>query len=251
MGPGWFPRACRGVPGRVAAASCRGAPQGPGTQGRYRDGRCVYNPTAMWWSRRDQGHGRALASLLGWLAAGLTLACSAGDESLPVYPVVAGEFEGAYIPPLPTEVAPVVAWVFVTTDCPLANAYMPEVQSIAADFRAQGVRVLLVHVDPGTSPELAALHAEQYGLRVPVVLDPTHRLVRHAGASHTPEAAVFDSTGALRYLGRVDDRFPTLEARRAPSTTELRDALSAVLSGGPVMAPRVAAVGCVIEGLEP
>ena len=137
--------------------------------------------------------------------------------------------------------------VFTTVDCPIANAYVPELNRVAAEYGTRGVRVMLVQVDPDLTTADAAEHAADYRIAAPVLLDPTHRLVTAAGATRTPEAAVYDAGGRLRYRGRIDDRFAGLGDRRAAVTeSTLRDALDAVLGGGEVRAERTEVVGCRI-----
>jgi hypothetical protein len=76
--------------------------------------------------------------------------------------------------------------------------------------------------------------------------DPRHALVRRVQASVTPEAAVVVE-GTVRYRGRIDDRYVELGRERpAPTTHDLEDALTAVLSGRPVARPTTQAVGCFI-----
>ena len=66
----------------------------------------------------------------------------------------------------------------------------------------------------------------------------------------TPEAVVFDRDGSLRYLGRIDDRFPELGTRREPASHDLRAAIDAVLAGRRPDPARTEVTGCVIEGLR-
>lgn len=182
-------------------------------------------------------------SAMRWpfLAAGLLAAC--GTDRLPQQAA-----DGAPLRAMPGSGDAAVVWVFVAADCPIANAMAPEIQSIADDFAARRGRLLVVQVDQTLADAAALAHARDHGYRVPVVVDRQHAMVRAAGATMTPEAAVWDGAGRLRYLGRIDDRFPDLGTRRPqPTTRELRDALAAVLAGRPVAAARVPAVGCVIE----
>ena len=155
--------------------------------------------------------------------------------------------DGSTVQPMPQPADAAVVWVFVTTTCPIANAYAAEISQIADDYKARSVRFLVVHIDPTIDADDMKRHAKEYDLRCAVVADREHVLVRTAGAVRTPEAALFDAAGELRYRGRIDDRFPDLNARRIPTTSELRDALDAVLAGRTVAEPRTEATGCLIE----
>jgi hypothetical protein len=137
--------------------------------------------------------------------------------------------------------------VFVTTDCPVANRYAPELERIRADVAKAGVTLTLVHVDPDLTEKAARDHAAEYSLKAPVVIDRTHQLVAATGARVTPEAVVIDATGRIRYRGRINDQFTDFGAqRKAPSTHDLRDALRAVLEGREVAHPETTPVGCLI-----
>jgi hypothetical protein len=76
--------------------------------------------------------------------------------------------------------------------------------------------------------------------------DPDHALVKAAGATITPEAAVF-AGGRFVYRGRIDDRYVDLGVERPAATKrDLAEALAAVIAGRPVTPPTTQAVGCFI-----
>ena len=140
-----------------------------------------------------------------------------------------------------------VVLLFIARDCPISNAYAPEIKRIIARYSPQKITFQLVYPDPDTTLAAAKQHAQEYGYSCPIILDPKHRLVRKAGATVTPEAAVFAPEGKLLYRGRIDDLFVTFGQRRFAATKhDLRDALEAVLSGKPVAAPRTTAIGCFL-----
>lgn len=141
------------------------------------------------------------------------------------------------------------AVVFVTVDCPISNAYSPELNRLVATYSPRGVEFFLVHVDPDLIAPVAKTHAKEFGYRCTILLDPRHRLVKALGATKTPEAAVIGASGALLYRGRIDDRYPDLGKLRAPRVRDLRDALDAALAGKPVKVARTEPVGCLIPKL--
>lgn len=140
-----------------------------------------------------------------------------------------------------------IVLVFILRDCPIANSYAPELNRLQAEYSSRGVSLVLIHADPETTAGQAREHAAEYELQPPVILDPDHTWVRLAGATKTPEAAVFSRSGDLHYRGRIDDRFVRLGQRRVAATRhDLRDALEAIVAGQPVSQPRTEAVGCFI-----
>jgi hypothetical protein len=140
-----------------------------------------------------------------------------------------------------------IALVFILPDCPICNAYIPELNRLHQSFTTGGLQMILVHADTSTTAEAARQHAREYQIQAPVVLDPHHAWVRRSGAVTAPEAAVFSPAGELLYRGRIDNQYAGLGKRRAAVTShDLRDALEAVRAGQPIKEPRTEAIGCLI-----
>jgi hypothetical protein len=138
--------------------------------------------------------------------------------------------------------------LFVATDCPISNRYAPEIRRMCDAYAMRGIAFDLVYPDADLRPADARQHLHDYGYTCPAVLDPKRELVRRAGVSVTPEAAVFLSDGRLLYRGRIDDMYLDYgKARYAPTTHDLADVLESLVHDRPV-APRITtAVGCPIS----
>jgi hypothetical protein len=136
----------------------------------------------------------------------------------------------------------------VRTDCPIANRFAPEINRLAAEFGPRGVEFLRVYSAPGDTAEMVEKQTAEYGLRPPVLLDPTQQVARDWGARVTPEAVVVLPSGETAYRGRIDDRFVDYgKARSEPSRRDLSLALEAVLAGQAVELPETPAIGCPLE----
>jgi peroxiredoxin len=160
------------------------------------------------------------------------------------------DLDGKEQTPLEVDGAKAHVLFFVTTDCPIANSYAPEINALVKDFAQRPIRFYAVQVDPDLTADAARKHAKEYGLTLPILLDTQHQLVSVTGATRTPEVAVLLPDGTLAYRGRIDDRYPGLgKKRQAPSQRDLRDALSAILAGESVQVSRTEAVGCSIPDL--
>ena len=141
--------------------------------------------------------------------------------------------------------------IFVSIDCPVSNRYAPEIKRIYGDFATSGVRFRLVYPNPLDSDEAISRHIHEYGYPPIGERDRDHTLAKKAGATITPEAAVFDRGGRLVYLGRIDDRFVELgRERQAATRSDLRDVLTALVAGRPVIPARTQAVGCFIADMK-
>ena len=141
--------------------------------------------------------------------------------------------------------------IFVSVDCPVSNRYAPEIKRLHDEFTARGVRFRLVYPNPLDSEAAISRHLQDFGYPPIAERDRDHRLVKLAGASVTPEAAVFDARQRLVYRGRIDNRFVEL-GRERPAATEqdLRNALTAALAGKPATPSRTQAVGCFIADMK-
>ena len=141
-----------------------------------------------------------------------------------------------------------IVFLFTSTDCPISNRYAPEVRRIAETFGSKGVIFRLVYPNPTEKAEAIREHmsAFAYAGATAALRDPAHALVKFAGATVTPEAAVY-AGGQIVYRGRIDDRHVDLGVERPAATKrDLADALTAVLAGKPVAQPTTKAVGCFI-----
>lgn len=155
--------------------------------------------------------------------------------------------EGRSHQPFADQAAKAVVVLFLGHACPISNALAPEIGRIYRDYQARGVALYGVYPDPSLPAADAKKHAADFGFKFPLLLDPAHRLVRKAGATVTPEVAVFAPGGKLVYRGRVNDLYADLGQKRpAPTSHDLRDALDALLAGKPVPQSRTKAVGCFI-----
>jgi hypothetical protein len=134
---------------------------------------------------------------------------------------------------------PVSVWivvVFLGQECPVSNVSIPALNKLAADYRL-GSRYSIIgaYVDPTSTLETLRAHAAQYQIGFATADDRQQRLARLAGATYTPEAAVFSRTGQVVYLGRLDDRVAAAgEVRPGRATREeLREVMRALGSGIP------------------
>lgn len=141
--------------------------------------------------------------------------------------------------------------IFVSIDCPVSNRYAPEIKRMYDDFAPKGVRFQLVYPNPLDGDDAINGHLRDYGFPAIATRDRDHALVKKAGATITPEAAVFDERGRLVYLGRIDDRFVELGRERPAATRhDLRNAITALVAGKPVSPSRTQAVGCFIADMK-
>jgi len=157
------------------------------------------------------------------------------------------DIQGQIVWPPASDATKALAVVFVLPDCPICNAYLPELKRLGDEFASQGISLVLVHADTQVTAAEAKNHQREYQMTLPVALDPQRAWIRKAEAKIAPEVALFSPAGELLYRGRIDNQYAGLGQRRATVTShDLRDACEAILAGQPVKEPRTEAIGCFI-----
>jgi hypothetical protein len=140
---------------------------------------------------------------------------------------------------------------FVTDDCPISNRYAHEIHRIC-DAYSSSAKCTLAYIDGDLTPAKVEKHMVEFGHSgYPAVIDGKQILVKAAGATVTPEAAVILPDGKIAYRGRIDNLFATWgQSRREATELDLRNALDQVIAGKSVANPRTKAVGCYITPVE-
>ncbi len=133
--------------------------------------------------------------------------------------------------------------IFISVQCPVSNDYNERMEKLAQDYKARGINVIGINSNVAESLDAVKAHAGENNLTFTILKDPGNKIADRLGATKTPEAYFLDADSKLVYHGRIDNS-------RNPSgvnSTELRDALDAVLAGKPVAKTSAMAFGCTIK----
>lgn len=137
------------------------------------------------------------------------------------------------------------AFIFLGSECPISQAYIPTLNRLAADLQAQGVELFGVWSDPTVTRAAAAAHFTDWQATFPVLHDSARMLVDVLKPTHVPEAFVLSADGRLIYRGAIDNAYLEPGHRRANVEKHfLADALWAALAGTPPAVAQTPAVGC-------
>ena len=139
--------------------------------------------------------------------------------------------------------------VFTCNHCPWAKAWESRIVALGNDFTKKGVGVITINSnDPSAYAEDDFANMQEKAkadkMAYPYVVDATSNVARAFGASHTPEAYLFDKDGKLVYHGGIDDN------AKAPDQVKdkyLEVALTSVVAGKPVAQAETKALGCGIK----
>jgi len=132
---------------------------------------------------------------------------------------------------------PAVVVLFISTICPYSNYYNDLIRDMSADFAKKGVAFVGVNSGNLETAEEARAHAKEHGHTFDIIKDPESRVADLLDARRTPEAFVFDSSGTLRYHGRIASKL---------ASPDLKSALDALLQGRPIHPAETKAFGCAI-----
>ena len=133
--------------------------------------------------------------------------------------------------------------MFVSTRCPVSNAYNSRMAALAKKYTTLGVA--FAGIDANTTEpttEIADFVKQQHFL-FPILKDADDKVADAYAAHVTPETFVVDKQGVLVYHGRIDNDMDPANVK----THELSAALDAVLAGKAVTRPEAKAFGCSIK----
>lgn len=178
----------------------------------------------------------------------LTVAAAAATtESVPA-PLKGMDLAGIVHPLADDPAVKGSALVFVSTQCPISNKYMPELNRLAKSHEKDGVQFFAVISDPTVTRAAAAKYAAEYQIAFPVLFDASGELAKRLAPKMTPEAFVLDRAGDVKYRGRIDDLWVDLRKQKIEATThELADALDAVAAGNEPAVAKTPTIGCFFE----
>lgn len=141
--------------------------------------------------------------------------------------------------------------VFLTTDCPISNRYIPVLNEIAGKERSkQALRVYGVISHPHVTRDEAVAHAEKFEPRFPMLFDASGELRERLAPTHTPHAFLLSRGGKVVYDGAIDDRFAAINKQKSTvSSNYLKDAIHSLLQHKKIDIARTKPIGCPMEVL--
>ena len=135
--------------------------------------------------------------------------------------------------------------VFLDTACPVATRYVPALNALHEEARAQGVSLYGVLSNPAIGWREGAAFADGFNIAFPLILDSAGDLALRLGPRVTSEAFVISAGDRLLYRGRIDDRFAAIgRLRTRIGAHDLRGVIEAVAGGGGMEPYETEAIGC-------
>jgi hypothetical protein len=153
-------------------------------------------------------------------------------------------------------------WVvleWVNHSCPYTKKHYKSVdggpgntQAMQRDYAKRVVWLSVVSSAPGkqgytTAEEADELTREKGAAPTAVIRDTAGTLGRLYGARNTPQYAIIDPQGVLRYAGAIDSRQSSNVKDIAGATNYVRAALDAGLAGNPIAVAQTQPYGCDVK----
>jgi peroxiredoxin len=133
--------------------------------------------------------------------------------------------------------------IFVSTKCPVSNAYNERMEQIYEKFNSRGIGVIGVNSNVAEDMAAVTQHAHEHGFKFPIVKDAGNKIADLYGAQVTPEAFVIAPDGKLIYHGRIDDNRNASKV----TTSDLSASLENILAGKKPETTTPKAFGCSIK----
>lgn len=130
-----------------------------------------------------------------------------------------------------------VVILFMSTICPYSNYYNDLIRDMALQFEKKGVAFVGVNSGSLETAQEVRAHAREHGHTFDIIKDPDSKIADLLDARRTPEVFLLDSSGALRYHGRIASKL---------SAPDLKSAIEALLEGRVIRPAETKAFGCAI-----
>lgn len=127
-----------------------------------------------------------------------------------------------------------VVLFFVSDKCQVTWLYEQRTGKLIQDFKARDVVFLGIRSSAGDSAREIRAYCEAKNFDIPVLFDDGNVVADYFGVRVTPQYAVIDPNGVLRYFGAFDDIQVPGKLEQAAETAQkqyVRAAVEAILGG--------------------
>lgn len=136
--------------------------------------------------------------------------------------------------------------VFLGTECPVGNSYVPDLVEFQKKYLDQSVKVLAVNAMLSDTTESIQKHIADYKIDFPVLIDARQTVADLFGVQRIPTAFILDRRGRVRYAGRFDDRVGIGFQRDSARRSDVEEAVKEILADKEVSVAQTQVEGCKI-----
>lgn len=137
-----------------------------------------------------------------------------------------------------------IVLIFISTQCPVSNAYNERMASLHNDYSTKNIALLGINSNKAETPEEIKEHAQEQRFGFTILKDVNNIIADKFQASHTPEVYIIHpTTFAVLYHGRIDDS----QRETKVQSKDLRAALDEIIAGKSITNKETKAFGCSIK----
>ena len=139
--------------------------------------------------------------------------------------------------------------IFMCNHCPYVIPKIETMKALQTRFQDQSVQLVGINSNdpvnyPDDSFENMKVFAQEHQLNFPYLFDESQEVAKAYDAVCTPDPFVFNQERKLIYQGRFDDMLST---EGTPTTTDMADAIEAILIGNQPKTDFLPSQGCSIK----
>ncbi len=140
-----------------------------------------------------------------------------------------------------------IVLMFISTQCPVSNAYNERMASLYNDYSGKNIAVIGINSNKAETPDDIKEHAQEQKFGFPILKDINNVIADKLQANHTPEIFVIHpTTFAVLYHGRIDDS----QREAKVQSKDLRAALDEIIAGKSITNKETKAFGCSIKRIN-
>src|SRR4051812_5565270 len=132
--------------------------------------------------------------------------------------------------------------------CPLVRKRIPQLKRLREAYASKGVLFWMINPNAQDSRSEVAKEASEFGIDLPILLDPTQLVSQGLKITRTGEAIVIEpNSWRIAYRGAIDDQL-SYESQKPEAEHEyLKEALDSLLAGKAIKTEVTSAPGCVVS----
>ncbi len=140
-------------------------------------------------------------------------------------------------------------YVFLHENCIISQFYTLPLKELHTTFASEQIQFIGLFPNHSSQPKSIQQFKEKYQIPFELKTDHTRQITNSLNATVTPEVVIYnESQNQILYQGRIDNSYARVGKKRQITTSsELKDALEAIVSDTPILTPKTQAVGCFIN----
>lgn len=140
-------------------------------------------------------------------------------------------------------------YIFMSEECVICQSYTPYLNELYDHYSSKGIDIIGVFPNFSSKKKKIEAFKKKYQIEYALHTDYFRSLTEQFQVKITPEVIVFDeSQASVLYRGRIDNTYFSVgKRRRVTTTSELEDALDAIIQNKEILITSTQPIGCIIS----